>query len=103
MVSRSGQSMFQEKIVKGLPGWLMLAVLIGLLVLAFAVPVNAAVSTALCLLAAFGFAGLTVVNPNEAKVVVLFGTYRGTVKAPGFWWFIPLARRRRVSLRVRNF
>jgi len=95
--------MFQEIIVKGLPGWLMLAALVGLLIFAFAVPINAVVSTVVCLFAAFGFAGFTVVNPNEAKVVVLFGTYRGTVKAPGFWWFNPLSRRRRVSLRVRNF
>jgi regulator of protease activity HflC (stomatin/prohibitin superfamily) len=47
--------------------------------------------------------GLTVVNPNEAKVVVLFGTYKGTVKEAGFWWFNPFTRRRHVSLRVRNF
>jgi len=35
--------------------------------------------------------------------VLLFGTYKGTLKRPGFWWVNPLSRRRRVSLRVRNF
>jgi len=48
-------------------------------------------------------AGLTVVNPNQAKVVTLFGVYKGTIKHPGFWWVNPLTTRRRLSLRVRNF
>ena len=43
------------------------------------------------------------VNPNEAKVVTLFGVYKGSIKAPGFWWVNPLTTRRRLSLRVRNF
>jgi regulator of protease activity HflC (stomatin/prohibitin superfamily) len=47
--------------------------------------------------------GLTVVNPNEARVIQLFGAYKGTVKEQGFWWVNPLTTRRRVSLRIRNF
>jgi regulator of protease activity HflC (stomatin/prohibitin superfamily) len=50
-----------------------------------------------------GFAGLTVVNPNEAKVVTLFGVYKGSIKGAGLWWVNPLTTRRRLSLRVRNF
>lgn len=49
------------------------------------------------------FLGLTVVNPNEARVVTLFGVYKGTIRRPGFWWLNPLTTRRRISLRVRNF
>src|SRR5215831_941360 len=48
-------------------------------------------------------AGLTVVNPNSAKVVTLFGLYKGTNKEPGYWWMNPLTTRRGLSLRVRNF
>jgi regulator of protease activity HflC (stomatin/prohibitin superfamily) len=47
--------------------------------------------------------GFLVVQPNEAKVVVLLGRYRGTVRIPGFHWVNPVARRTVVSLRVRNF
>jgi regulator of protease activity HflC (stomatin/prohibitin superfamily) len=47
--------------------------------------------------------GFTVVNPNEARVLILFGVYKGTIKTPGFWWVNPLTNRRRLSLRVRNF
>jgi regulator of protease activity HflC (stomatin/prohibitin superfamily) len=47
--------------------------------------------------------GLTVVNPNEAKVVQLFGRYQGSIKEQCLFWLNPLTTRRRVSLRVRNF
>jgi regulator of protease activity HflC (stomatin/prohibitin superfamily) len=47
--------------------------------------------------------GLTVVNPNEAKIVQLFGVYKGSIKTQGLWWVNPLTTRRRLSRRVRNF
>ena len=48
-------------------------------------------------------AGLFIVNPNEAKVIQLFGNYVGTVKEPGFKWINPFSTKRKVSQRVRNF
>jgi regulator of protease activity HflC (stomatin/prohibitin superfamily) len=47
--------------------------------------------------------GFFVVQPNEAAVLVLFGTYKGTVKQNGFWWTNPFTRRQKISLRKRNF
>jgi len=47
--------------------------------------------------------GLFVVNPNEARVLQLFGAYAGTVKTPGLRWANPLYTKKRISLRVRNF
>jgi hypothetical protein len=47
--------------------------------------------------------GLFVVNPNEGKVLQLFGKYVGTVKAPGLRFANPLYAKKKVSLRVRNF
>jgi hypothetical protein len=47
--------------------------------------------------------GLFMVNPNEGRVLQLFGDYVGTVRAPGLRWANPLYSKRRVSLRVRNF
>ena len=46
---------------------------------------------------------LAIVPPGQTSVVQFFGTYVGTVLRPGFWWVLPLTRRRRVSVRVRNF
>jgi len=50
-----------------------------------------------------GLTGLFVVNPNEAKVLTLFGNYTGSVKTPGLWWANPFMVKKKVSLRVRNF
>jgi len=48
-------------------------------------------------------AGLFMVNPNEAKVLQLFGAYKGTAKEQGLRWANPFLMKRKVSLRVRNF
>jgi len=48
-------------------------------------------------------AGLFVVNPNEAKVLQLFGKYVGTARQPGLRFANPFLTKRRVSMRVRNF
>ena len=47
--------------------------------------------------------GLFTVNPNEGKVLQLFGKYAGTVEDPGLRWANPFYSKRKVSLRVRNF
>ena len=63
--------------------------LVGALVLAFIV--------LLCMI------GLFSVQPNQAKVLTLFGNYVGTVKTAGLWWANPFFIKRSISLRVRNF
>jgi len=50
-----------------------------------------------------GIIGLTVVNPNESCVMVLFGAYKGTIKKNGFFWVNPFFVRKKISLRARNF
>jgi regulator of protease activity HflC (stomatin/prohibitin superfamily) len=46
---------------------------------------------------------LVIVQPGQTKVVRFFGSYVGTVRRPGLWWILPLADRRTLSIRVRNF
>ena len=46
--------------------------------------------------------GLTPVVAGEARVIQLFGKYHGTVRDPGLHWVNPYARRRKVSVRIRN-
>ena len=104
--------MTDERALRGLSGWMLVfliaAVLLGAsygLVMAAraAMPlVMLGMAVVLALDCAL-IAGLTVVNPNQAKVVTLFGVYKGSIKTPGFWWVNPLTTRRRLSLRVRNF
>ena len=47
--------------------------------------------------------GFFVVNPNEGRVMQLFGDYKGTVKTAGLRWANPFYSKRHISLRVRNF
>jgi regulator of protease activity HflC (stomatin/prohibitin superfamily) len=47
--------------------------------------------------------GFFFVNPNNSMVLVLFGDYKGTVKANGFYWVNPFFSKKSVSLRARNF
>ena len=53
--------------------------------------------------AGFALTGLTPVNPNEARALVLFGHYRGTIHDQGLQWVNPFTDRRPISVRVRNF
>src|SRR6478609_1738623 len=56
----------------------------------------------LFLLFVFLLRGFIIINPNEAIVLVLFGTYTGSVKTSGFYWVNPFSQRNRISLRARN-
>jgi regulator of protease activity HflC (stomatin/prohibitin superfamily) len=58
----------------------------------------------LFLLVAVVFAsGITIVQPNQAKVLIFFGRYLGTIRDSGLFLTIPFTIRQKVSLRVRNF
>ncbi len=56
-------------------------------------------------LGAFVSLGLFIVQPNQARVLILFGRYIGTVRTDGWFWANPftVGERRRISLRIRNF
>jgi len=97
-----------------LSGWLMLPLLIALVALTFwrfVVTVDGPdprpiVVIAIILLFAVEVVcmrGFFIVNPNEAKVLLLFGKYAGTVRKDGFHWANPFLTRKRISLRIRNF
>jgi len=89
----------------GLPLGVGLLVLFGAPVAALAAQEAAfTVGVVLVLLADVLFLrGLFTVNPNEAKVLQLFGHYVGTVRQPGLKWANPFYLRRSISLRMRNF
>lgn len=104
--------MFQEQKRTALPGLLVFFILLaGALACAYgfitAIPQGRWWTFGLCLA---GFltqlilmVGLFMVNPNEAKVLQLFGAYRGTVHEAGLRWANPFFSKRKISLRVRNF
>lgn len=104
--------MLREREIQGVSGWLMLFLLIALMLLSVVMlgrsaqaeeVLMAVLSVVVIVVAGVCLFGLTVVNPNQAKVVQLFGMYKGSLKQQGLRWVNPLTSRRRVSLRIRNF
>jgi len=104
--------MQHEKEIRGFSGWLLLFLLLALIALATVQLVSAiqeravaSIITWIVVLVAdpICLGGLTVVNPNESKVITLAGVYKGSIKQAGFWWVNPLTTRRKLSLRIRNF
>jgi len=96
--------MQEEKSTTALSGYAAIVILLIALFMAFAgfAYNNVLVSIGGVIISLLIFKGLTVINPNDSKVLILFGEYIGTVKKDGFFWINPLAVKHRVSLKARN-
>lgn len=97
--------MTTEKQAQPISGWIMLilylTLLIGLIALFISdLFIPGAIMTLFFVLITPGF---FTVEPNNAKVLVLFGKYVGTVVEDGFFWANPFLTRTKISLRLRNF
>jgi regulator of protease activity HflC (stomatin/prohibitin superfamily) len=102
----------RERHVEGITGYVPLALLLPgipavawllvdrLVAGAFFAAGGAGLLLLVLILATLGF---FMVNPNEGRVLQLFGAYVGTARTPGLRWTNPFYTKRRVSLRVRNF
>jgi len=64
-----------------------------------AVGITAGVISLISFICLFGF---FIVTPNHSRLLVLFGSYRGTVRTPGFYWTNPFTSKATVSLRAHN-
>lgn len=96
--------MIKETLTKPISGFAMaaLAVLLfiaGIVFIFNRLPLGGIIAMLLFVLV---IRGLFIINPNEAIVLVLFGTYTGSVKSGGFFWVNPFTLRHRISLRARN-
>ena len=94
----------KEKELQSPSGYIMLLAGLLLLIVPFFtiltyIPI---LSVIISLAGFFIIIGLTVINPNEARVTTFFGDYVGTMKQNGLRWVNPLYRRRKISLRARN-
>jgi hypothetical protein len=108
--------MISERVIQPMSGWFPLVVcltgLIGsplILVLAAALASKTgagllALVLVPCIMASlvmlFGFQAIA---PNQARVLLLFGEYKGSVNQPGFYWVNPFYSKKKLSLRIRNF
>lgn len=93
-----------EKKAWAINGYLALILILSFLIggIALLVQLNP-VGIPLIILAVILATGIFVVQPNKSYALVFFGSYLGTIREPGLWLSVPLAIRKGVSLRVRNF
>jgi regulator of protease activity HflC (stomatin/prohibitin superfamily) len=111
--------MHQEKTFKPMSGWFPLFLFLGGIIAALAgfvaTVVNAdalggpavgtlVVTSIIVAFACFvGLFGLMAIAPNQARVLLLFGNYQGSVMESGFFWVNPFFTKTKISLRIRNF
>lgn len=96
-------------------GWLMLVVVLAVLLAAPALFVYAVtqspnpsiwqvfVAVVMFLVGLVLAGGFQAIPPNEGRVLLLFGAYRGSVRDSGFFWVNPFFTKKKISLRIRNF
>ena len=97
--------MKQEKIIKPISGYLMLVIVIGLILSGIYFLINTGNPQYLIFIAVafIILKGLVLVNPNNSRVLLLFGKYIGSIKTNGLFWVNPLYKRKNISLRASNF
>ena len=106
------EDILAEKLAHPMPGWAPLFACLIMMGLGI-VLVIAAIASGFGIIAIPGLLmvpagficlfGLMAIAPNNSRVLLLFGEYRGTVKESGFYWVNPFYSKKRVSLRIRNF
>jgi regulator of protease activity HflC (stomatin/prohibitin superfamily) len=113
--------MTREKTITVIDGWLMLVVTIAVFFAGIGLEIGFGFSAhhadithtlpnlyllfggiMVIALGSFMCYGFITLQPNEARVIILFGAYKGTVRTSGFLWTNPLNTKRRISLRSRN-
>ncbi|TWU13897.1 SPFH domain / Band 7 family protein [Symmachiella macrocystis] len=104
--------MHEERKVQPPAGWIPLVICLALVV---AAPVLIGVGASqnefspillgvgVGLFGLLGLFGCLPVAPNESRVLLLFGIYKGSVVTSGFYWVNPFLSKKKVSLRVHNF
>lgn len=105
--STSDEPLISERGAKSIPGWpavwaCALLIAAGIVLVAATGPAGKIAGVCLIVIGVIGLRGLVVVVPGEARVVLLFGRYSGTIRSSGMHWVNPLTQRPAISVRVRN-
>ncbi|KAA5533180.1 SPFH domain-containing protein [Taibaiella lutea] len=97
-----------EKLIRPTSGWLML--LVNLLLICFCIfcfsklpdPPFVVAGIVFAIASLITMGGFIAIEPNNSKVLTLFGSYIGTIKSSGFYWTNPFYTKRKISLRANN-
>jgi regulator of protease activity HflC (stomatin/prohibitin superfamily) len=104
--------MHAEKSIQAASGWPMLAINLAGVVGGFVFLITSAavgsgpfgpiLGLLIVVVSVVSLAGHFTLQPNQGRVLILFGDYRGTVRQSGFYWTNPFYTKRLISLRLRN-
>ncbi len=109
MATGSSAISTDEEVLAGANGWLMLVILFAALLFGFFLivtpgsPAKFIAGVGILVIAGFCLKGLFTLEPNQAAVMIFFGSYAGTVRESGFFWVNPFYNKTRVSLRINNW
>src|SRR5947209_8653286 len=107
MAINASHSISTEKIATAASGWTMLPInfatlIAGMLIFSRAPshgsPGMAVLGVFVVIAAILSFCGHFTLQPNEARLLILFGEYKGTVRESGFYWANPLYARNRATI-----
>jgi regulator of protease activity HflC (stomatin/prohibitin superfamily) len=94
---------FEERAAWIANGFLFLAIELVLLLAGVFLLFQDKIGVLLLVVALMLLPGFVMNQPNEARVLTLFGKYAGTIREDGIFWTNPLVGKKKISLRVRNF
>ncbi len=96
--------MKNEKIIKPSSGYVVLAIIsiVTIFIVYLAITTLPHWTALFSIIPLTALVGLLAVEPNASRVLTLFGEYKGTVTANGFFWVNPFYVKKRISLRARN-
>ncbi len=117
MINPKPEPMFVEKLYKAPSGWFFLFLFLALLIGGPGLMIHHVVTdqigdpppwkiitmVVMILAGIIGMIGFMAIAPNDSRVLLLFGEYKGSVKDSGFYWVNPFFSKKKVSLRIRNF
>lgn len=94
-----------EKPFKALSGWIPLLLIVGFVITAvmFVIARTLAPAIALIVIGFITIFGFIAVAPNDARVLLLFGNYKGSITDSGFFWVNPFYTKKKITRRIRNF
>lgn len=96
----------QEKNVFHINGYLGLVIVLALIIgggFLLATGTMIVLGGLVIVVAVLAASSLTIISPNQSKVLTFFGRYIGTIREAGLYLTVPLTNKSTVSLRVRNF
>ncbi|HIW71245.1 MAG TPA: SPFH domain-containing protein [Candidatus Levilactobacillus faecigallinarum] len=96
----------EEKNVFHINGYLGLLIVLALFIVGGLAIIESSlflVGVVLIVIAVLAASSLTIISPNQSKVLTFFGRYIGTIREAGLYLTVPLTNKTTVSLRVRNF